>query len=196
MTGRSKTKKQTLNFLWYYITMLLSAYFIRQSICHSIVVLEFGIVAVSVWKLIHNSYPVGDRIKYFAPIQCPSCNNPQQDRNHFLLDCSTSRWLWSFINNKTNLFISFKTWNDCFLKTFNEGSFKENIIPATTLTLIIYELHYSHMKKTYDSFTPSSSHIINSFKHRFNIQTQVIQNLSLGKKVKTGFRKLNDKFNS
>ena len=28
-----------------------------------------------IWKLIHNSYPVGDRIKYFAPIQCPSCNN-------------------------------------------------------------------------------------------------------------------------
>jgi len=29
-----------------------------------------------IWKLIHNSYPVGDRIKYFAPIQCPLCNNP------------------------------------------------------------------------------------------------------------------------
>ena len=29
-----------------------------------------------IWKLIHNSYPVEDRIKYFAPIQCSLCNNP------------------------------------------------------------------------------------------------------------------------
>src|SRR6266487_5735442 len=149
-----------------------------------------------IWKLIHNSYSVGNRIKYFAPIRCPSCNNSRQDKNYFLLEYSTSRWLWSFVNNKTNLFTSFKTWNECFLKTFNEGKFKKNIIPATTLILIIYELHCSHMKTTYNSFTPSFSHTINSFKHRFNTQTQVIQNLSLGKKVKTGFRKLNDKFNS
>ena len=149
-----------------------------------------------IWKLIHNSYPVGDKIKYFASTHCPSCNYPQQDRNHFLLTCTLSKWLWSFIQNKTQLFTNYSTWTECFRKVFNERNFKENVIPATVLTLIVYELHCSHMKAAYDSFIPTSSHIINSFKYRFNIQTQVVQNLNLSKKIKTNFRKINEKFSS
>ena len=149
-----------------------------------------------IWKLIHNSYPIGDRIKYFAPIECPSCNYNWQDRNHFILEYSSSKWLWSFIQNKTSLFPNFKSWSECFLKVFNEDKFKESVLPATVLTLIIYELHCSHIKSTYEDFNPTSSYIINSFKHRFNLQTQVIQNLNLNKKVKARFRKLNNIFNS
>jgi hypothetical protein len=148
------------------------------------------------WKFIHNAYPVGDRIKYFSSSDCPTCLLPRQNRNHFLLECTTSKWLWTFITLHIPSFPTRTNWVDCIQAVFANGSFKPNVLHATILILMIYELHCSHMKVIHESSTPTYTYIINSFKHRFNLVTQTLPNLHINKKVITRFSSLNKNFNS
>jgi len=133
------------------------------------------------WRFCLNSYPTGERIKFFSNGSCPFCKKINYDRNHMLFECRISnRIITYFTKIIPNLILYEDDWLYITKRCFGKGKIKKDGLKASILILIFLEISSIFKQKTHDPDKFITSEIsITRIKLKLKNFKQIVNKLNL-----------------